>query len=282
MKLGVSNLAWPAEATGAALSTLPSLGVVGLEVAPTRIADWGALTSAALTGYRSRVEAAGLRVCSLQAIFFGRPQAQLLGDAGGFAEMADHLKRVSEIGHGLGAGVAVFGAPRNRAKGSLSGREAQCLAAERLRILGSICAPAGLRLVLEPIPERYGADFLLHAAEVRDVVALCGHESIGAHLDTACVTLAGDSIGDEIGRTLPNLCHFHAAEPDIGPFDSPICHHEAAAAALRSGGYDRWVVLEMREQPGGLLAVEEAACFVSALYSQNSTLPPHRRAQPQP
>ena len=266
MKLGVSNLAWPIEATEAAFSSLRSLGVKGLEVAPTRVADWDAITSTVLTDYRSRVEAAGLCVCSLQAIFFGRPEAQLLGNANGFSKMADHVKRVSEIGHSLGAEVAVFGAPRNRLKGSLSWDDAKRLAADRLRELGSICRPAGLRLVLEPVPEQYGADFMTHATEMRDVVALCGHESVGAHLDTACVTLAGDGIVDEIGHTLPSLHHFHAAEPDIGPFDNPICHHEASAAALRDGEYDRWIVLEMREQGSGLLAVETAVKFISSLY----------------
>ena len=110
-RLGMSNLAWAPGETAAALGMLARLGVEGIEAAPTRIADWDRLDAAAARGYRAEVEDAGLRVCSLQAILFGRPDVQLLADAAAFAALAEHMRQVAEVAEALGAGVAVLGAP---------------------------------------------------------------------------------------------------------------------------------------------------------------------------
>ena len=127
-------------------------GATGVEAAPTRIAPWDALDDAAVAQYRRQMGAAGLQVCSMQAILFGRPDLQLLGDAAGFAALTEHMRRVAAIGHGLGAGVAVLGAPRNRSRGAMTEDDAVALAAERLRVLGGILGAAGLVLGLEPVP----------------------------------------------------------------------------------------------------------------------------------
>ncbi len=265
-RLGVSNLAWAPGETAAALGLLARLGVEGIEAAPTRIAGWDRLDAAAARGYRTQVEDAGLRVCSLQAILFGRPDVQLLADPAAFDALSEHMRQVAEVAEALGAGVAVLGAPRNRARGALPPAEAEALAAERLRVLGDIAAPAGLVIGLEPVPARYGADFMLRAADVRRVVAAAGHRAVRTHLDCACVALGGDEIGAEVAATGAGLAHYHAAEPDIGPFDAPVCAHAEAAAALDGIGYGGWTVIEMREQPSGLDAVERAVRFAGQAY----------------
>ncbi len=246
-RLGVSNLAWPAAEQDAALALLASLGADGIEVAPTRLAPWEEITDAHLAGLRSACEQAGLVVSSLQAIFFGKPDAALLGDPPAFGLMAEHLRRVGGIAQALGAGVAVFGAPRNRLRGGLSPAEARALGAERLRLLGGIADRAGLTLALEPVPPAYGADFLNHAGEVVEMVRLAGHPRIRAHLDTACVTLAGDDVGAAIREAAPLLAHYHMAEPQLGSFASPCCDHRQAAEVLNQAGYAGWMVIEMRE-----------------------------------
>ncbi len=265
MRLGVSNLAWATEDTPAAFDRLAALGVDGIEVAPTRIAGWDALGEGEVAAYRRRAEAAGLRVASLQAVFFGQPGAQLLADAASFRAMAEHMRRVAGIAAGLGAGVAVFGAPRNRGRGALAEADAEALAAERLRRLGDVAQEAGLVIGVEPVPARYGADCLLRAEAVRRVVAACGHGAVRTHLDSACAMLAGDSISAEIAATGAGLAHYHAAEPDLGGFGRPACPHAAAGAALRAASYGGWVVVEMREH-GGLPAVEAAVRFAQRAY----------------
>jgi len=266
MRLGVSNLAWAPEQTAQALGLLAWLGADGIEVAPTRIAAWERLTAAAVTQYRALVEDAGLRVCSLQAILFGRPKDQLLEDEPAFLAMAEHMRRVAEVAQLLGAGVAVLGAPRNRNRGTLALHDAEALAAERLRLLGDIAGPAGLTIGLEPVPAQYGADFLLRADDVRRMVARAEHPAIRTHLDCACVMLGGDDIGAELTATGAGLAHYHIAEPELGPFAEPVCAHDAAAAALAAIDYGGWAVIEMREQPDGLDAVDRAVRFARRTY----------------
>lgn len=267
IRLSVSNLAWADAVKGEALARLAALGVQGVEVAPTRIADWDELTPARLRGYRQELEAAGLRASSLQAVFFNRPDAHLLGDEAGFAAMLEHTRKIADIGAELGAGVAVFGAPRNRLRGDRAPEDAKALAAERLRILGDAVAGAELFLGMEPVPPVYGGDFLTTADEVIDMVLATDHPWVRVHLDTGCVKLAGDRIGEAVRKALPLLVHFHAAEPQLGTFGTPQSDHAAAAAALREAGYGRWIAIEMREPPADALAeVETAVRFVQRTY----------------
>lgn len=265
-RLGVSNLAWLPDQAPAALGMIARLGADGVEVAPTRVAPWGSLDASAVAEYRRHVEGEGMVVCSLQAILFGRDSLQLLAGEPAFQALAEHMRHVAEVAHGLGAGVAVLGAPRNRIRGALGIAEAEALAARRLRVLGDIVADAGLAIGLEPVPAEYGADFMLRAVDVRRVVALCGHPAVRTHLDCACVMLGGDAIEDEIAATGPSLAHYHIAEPGLGPFDRPACAHGEAAAALGAIAYQGWRVIEMREQPSGLAAVAAAVGFARHTY----------------
>ncbi len=266
-RLGVSNLAWPAEAEAAAFALLAERGADGVEVAPTRIAPWDELTPARLATFRHGCEASGLAVSSLQAVFFGRPEAALLDDAPRFEAMCEHTRRLAGIAEALGARVAVFGAPKSRLRGALAEPDAMALAADRLRVLGDIAATGGLAFGMEPVPPVYGADFLNHAAEMIELVRRTGHPAIRAHLDTACVTLGGDDPAVAIHAAAPLLAHYHMAEPELGPFAAPTCDHAAAGRALDQVGYDRWVVIEMKQGEGdGLAAVATAIDFARTHY----------------
>jgi len=247
-KLGVSNLAWPARAETAALTMLAERGAQGVEVAPTRIAPWDEITPQRLADFRHGCTQAGLVVSSLQAIFYGRPDASLLGDEAGFSAMGEQVRRIAGIAHALGAGVAVFGAPNNRLRGALAPEEAMRRGAERLRRLGDLAAAGGVVLGMEPVPPVYGADFLNH--------------------DTACVSLAGDDVSVAIRAAAPLLAHYHVAEPQLGPFTRPVCDHALAGATLDAVGYAGWVVIEMREVegPDRLDAIATALDYARAHY----------------
>jgi D-psicose/D-tagatose/L-ribulose 3-epimerase len=268
-RLGVSNLAWPARAETRAVALLAERGAQGIEVAPTRIADWDELTPGRLAAFRRNCAQAGLLVSSLQAIFYLQPQASLLGDAAGFAAMCAHMQRVAVIADALGAGVAVFGAPKSRLRGALAPEDAMRRGAERLRRLGDLAAAGGLVLGMEPVPEIYGADFLNHARDIVEIVRMADHPSVRAHLDTACVSLGGDDVAEAIRSAAPVLAHYHMAEPQLGPFDAPVCDHAVAGATLGEIGYAGWVVIEMRELEAaddGLGAIGTAIDYARAHY----------------
>ena len=266
-RLGVSNLAWPPDAEDRAIALLAQHRAEGVEVAPTPIAAWEDLTPSRLRSFRRGCDEAGLAVSSLQAVFFGRPEAALLGPDDAFDAMCAHMRVLAVIAEALGAGVAVFGAPKSRLRGDMPVDRAMALAAERLRVLGGIAAEGGLTLGLEPVPPVYGADFLNHWRDMLALVQQTGHPNVRAHLDTACVFLAGDDPAEAIRDAIPVLAHYHMAEPELGPFAAPRCDHAAAGRALDLAGYDRWVVIEMKQGPGdGLQQVATAIDYARAHY----------------
>lgn len=267
IRLSVSNLAWPAEQEDAAFKRLAALGVTGVEVAPTRLAPWPDLTEARLTDYRHRIEASGLSVSSLQAILFGRGDVHLLGDAAAFERLCGHLRQVAAIASTLGAGVLVFGSPRNRLRGEMAADEAWNLARRRFAVLGEICAASGVVLGIEPVPAFYGGDFLTSWTDVLRMVREVKNPGVRVHLDTGCVHLGGDDIAEAIAASEPVLAHFHAAQPDLGDFTDPLANHTKASQALRDAGYDRWIAIEMREQSGDPMhAIEIAIGTVTSIY----------------
>ncbi|APH59851.1 sugar phosphate isomerase/epimerase family protein [Granulibacter bethesdensis] len=246
--LGVSNLAWPAHADTAVMPCLPTCGVEGIEVAPTRIAPWEDLTTTLARRFRQDCKAHGLVVPSMQAIFYARPDLQLLGNAQAFSDMCKHMYHLAQIAEALGATVAVFGAPKNRLRGALTQSQAMELAAERLSVLGDIAAAGGLVLGMEPVPGIYGGDFLQRAEDVIELVHSINNPHVQVHLDTACITLAGDSPRDAIQSSRQTLIHYHVSEPNLSNFDSPFCSHDSAGRALKEIKYSRWIVIEMLDK----------------------------------
>lgn len=247
-KLSVSNLAWREADSSRVLTHLAGIGVRGVEVAPTRIAPWHELNATKIRAYRAAVEAEGLKVSSLQAIYFDMPQAKLLADNASFMLMSEHTKRVAEVGASLGAEIMVYGAPSTRKLGDQRADAVRTLASERFAVLGDIVRSWGIRIGIEPVPKTYGNDFLTSASEVLEFVRELSHPFVRLHLDTGCALLGGDTIEDSILEGSQFLDHFHAAEPHLGAFSRPEAHHKSASKALSQCGYDRWIVIEMREQ----------------------------------
>ncbi len=262
MRLAISNLAWPSALDEVVFERLARLGVSGVEVAPTRLGAWDTLSHSLLADYRARIEAAGLVVSSLQAVLFGRPEFQLLGKGAPFEELREHMRNVAEIGAMLGAGVLVFGAPRNRLLGGMELESAWQCARERLHALGEITFPAGVTIGIEPVPAAYGGEFLTSWSDVLRMVTDVNHPGVRVHLDTGCVALGGGLIDEAIMASQGMLTHFHAAQPQLGDFADPLPNHGPAAAALHDVGYNRWISIEMREQQEEPLREAERAVRV--------------------
>ncbi len=243
--LAISNLAWTSAGEAEILPRLVQWGAEGVEVAPGRLGAWDTLEPARLHAYRNLLTANGLVASSLQAVFYGREDIALLHEEARFNAMCEHMKQVAEIASALDARRIVFGAPRQRRRGTLEPAAAMALATERLARLGAIAADAGACLGIEPVPAVYGGDFLETAEEVIDLVRRIGQPGVRVHLDTACVTLGGGDIGRAIAAAGADLAHFHLAERDLGDFAAPRMPHARAFAALAAAGYEGWTAIEM-------------------------------------
>lgn len=268
MKLGVSNLAWTPAEDAEILALLPTMGVTGLEVAPTRIAPWEALTPAVLGAYRATAADQNLVISSMQAITYGRADIALFGDQAALDRLIDHLALVAEIGSHLGAGVAVFGAPKVRGRGGLDEASARDLALEAFSRIADRLTGSSVRLGIEPVPPAYGNDFLTSPEAVTRFVEHLDRPEIVLHLDTGCAFLGGADIAEGIALGAQRLAHFHIAEPHLAGFEAPLAHHRDAAAALKAIDYQGWTVIEMLASPDPVAAMKTALGKVAALYRE--------------
>jgi len=249
MKLAVSNIAWPREQDEAVAKLLVSLGVTGIEVAPTKL--WPkptAATAEEIACTRAFWNDRGIEIVAAQALLFGQPELTIFESEAIRERTLAYLFGICRVCGQLGAGPLVFGSPKNRRIGTLPLMEAQGIAIEFFRRLGELAASAGTCIVLEANPSVYGADFVTRAAEAIDVVGKVDHPGLQVHLDTGCMTLAGDPIAETFRTGFPNLCHFHVSEPNLSPpGSSGTVDHATFAAELHQRRYDGWVSLEMRE-----------------------------------
>lgn len=264
MRRAVSNIGWSAAEQDAVLATLPGLGFAGVEIAPTVLwPGWDGATPAAAGALRRRLADAGLAVPALQSILFGRPELTVFGAADG---LVAHIAGVAALAGALGAGVMVFGSPRNRLRGERSPEAAMDAAVPVFRRLAAACRDAGTALGIEANPPEYGGDFLLRWTEAAELVARVGHPGVVLHLDTACTALAGDDPADAARRA--RLAHVHVSAPHLAPVDgSDGIDHAAVAAALRLAGYAGWVSVEMRRADDPPAAIARAAALVRAHYA---------------
>lgn len=271
LKLAVSNLAWPGHLDSVVMELLPTLGVNGIEVAPTKIADWPHLTDRMLLNFHRNVQNSGLVVSSLQAILFNQPSLQLLDNVEQFKHFEHHFVRLVEIANILGAKTLVFGSPKNRKLCGLSNRVGWELALDRLNQLGDIANSAGLVIGIEPVPPYYGNEFLTSWRQVFNFVVELSNPGVGVHLDTGCVIMNGDAIQEAITSCTNLICHFQVAQPQLTDFAVAHPDHSIAAKYLKIIHYSKWISLEMQEPKFNSIEVlTQAIEFVKSTYLMRS------------
>lgn len=269
MKLAISNIAWPIAEQDVVLPALRELGVTAVEVAPTKLfADPSSISHAEVDAVRKMWADQGFAIVAAQALLFGRPDLTLFESAETRDRTLDYLGRVLTTCGRLGAGACVFGSPKNRRRGDMPEAAARDIAVSFFRRLAAHAIDAGISVVLEANPPRYGADFVTRAQKAIDLVRAVDHPTFRLHLDTACMTLAGDPIREIFDAGFPLLGHFHVSEPDLAPPSTGgAIDHAAFADELKLRGYTGWVSVEMREPtPFSLDTLTEAIRLVRGVY----------------
>jgi sugar phosphate isomerase/epimerase len=268
IRLAISNLAWPVEADAAVAGILKRCGVLGVELAPTKV--WPKpleASESAAREYRGRWEQLGLRVVALQAILFGRPDLTLFESDEKRAETLAYLAGMCRLAGWLGTEVLVFGSPKNRLVGAMSPAVAESVAGEFFRRVGESAAEYGTAVCIEPNPVEYGCDFVTRAVDGVRLVERVNHPGFGLHFDAGGMALSGDP-PELLTRHGRMLRHFHISEPHMQPIGRARVDHAGLAAALRAGGYERSVSIEMKPVPDVAPeeAVESAVRLAQELY----------------
>lgn len=262
MRTSVSNLAWGAGFSGEIAETLLECGVRGVELAPTAIwPDAPRVNRSAVVAEASAWRAAGLPVAAVQSLLYGHPELRLF-DPATHADLREHLAAVVRLAGALGAGVAVFGSPRNRVRGDLPTAEADERAAAFFGSFEPVLAGEGVVLTLEPNAPAYGADYLTTYEDCAGLAELIGSRWIAPQIDTGCLAMVDLDPARAVGRRVP--AHVHASAAYLAEPPGGI-DHEALAAALRAAGYPGWVTLEMR-RPDSPTALRRAAAWLVGCY----------------
>ena len=249
MNLAVSTIAWPRDHDDAVADVLRRHGIAGIEVAPTKI--WQTpqeATAAEIDDYRHFWSARGIRIVAAQALLFGQPELMLFESTRTRQRTLDYLSEIVRICARLGAAALVFGSPRNRRIGTLPPAEARSIAVDFFTRLAEIADKHGACVAIEANPPEYGADFITNAAEAIELVETVRHPGLRLHLDTGCMTLAGDCLPTTFERGFTLMKHFHISEPNLDPpGDSGKVDHGSFAELLDRRHYRGWASLEMRE-----------------------------------
>jgi sugar phosphate isomerase/epimerase len=270
VKLAASNIGWDGGRDTAAYELLRRHGVTGVEVAPSRLWQQPASTTAGdIAAARRQFQQEGLTVVALQALLFGRPDLQLFGEKAGRDRMANYLEHMVNIAAGLGARALVFGSPKNRLLCGRSKAEADRIACEFFRRVGDSAASRGAALCLEPNPTEYGCDYLNRLSETVELVQRIDTPGVRVQLDVSSLILNKEDPAEVIPPALPWIGHIHCSEPFLEGVGKHLPVHARVAEVLKDLAWPDWVSLEMRAS-GSLDTLEEALTRLREIYGEDA------------
>lgn len=253
-KLAYSNLAWKHNDDGEAAAILGDHGIHGIELAPTKI--WSCpteVTTEKLKEYRSWWESRGFKLVALQSLLFGRGDLELFGSQEKRSEMSAYLKRMVDLASILGAGILVFGSPKNRARRGLPLERACEIAVPFFRELGEYALRRKAILCIEPNAVYYGCDFVTTSEEGARLVRSVNSEGFRLHLDLGCMQLEGEPVEQQVTKHADITSHFHLSAKDLGPIgEEQFGMAQDLARVLWAKSPDAWFSVEMKEPPNGL------------------------------
>jgi D-psicose/D-tagatose/L-ribulose 3-epimerase len=267
MSLAFSNIAWSPEEDDSAINLLASLGVHQIEAAPGRL--WSDLlhtTPVMGEDTRANLAAQGVIVAGFQAILFGYADLQLFDDRSR-PKLLSYLRRLADLCASVGGGYLVFGAPKNRwIPEEISDHEAIMIAADFFKELGGYAQEKGVVFGIEANPAPYGCNFCTTIKEVSSLVREINSPGVRWHLDTGEMAMNEERVPDVILDNADIIGSVHISEPNLRGFSTPWDGHSAVALALNQAGYSGVISIEMKKQPEGLKAVDQAVRAVSRLY----------------
>ena len=269
-RLAISNIAWEPVEDDAVGTVLRTAGVAGVEIAPTKWKENPVRASLAeIAGYRRHWEERGMKIVSMQALLFGRPDLQLFGEESSRAAMLDHLRRVVELGAGLGAKAFVFGSPKNRTRGEMPIADANAIADPFFVALGQHAQQHGATICVEANPPAYGCDFVTTTADAVELCRRVSNPAVRVNVDLGGITMGGEDPSRAIHEAAGFIGHFHASEPNLQPLGTQS-DHAAAARALTDIKYDKCISIEMRAVGEGknVTAVDAAVRLVKEVYGK--------------
>lgn len=253
MILAASNIAWSFAQRHAAYGILTAAGFGGLEIAPGLLfadePDPVAPGDGAVRARLAELDAAGLKLVSMQALLFGVAGAALFGSPEEVARLVDGLHRAIRLAGRLGIPNLVFGSPRQRViPDGMAPAEVAARVADVFGPLGDLAQASGTVLALEPNPAPYGTNFMTTFEETLAVVDRLDHPGITLNFDTGALHMTGAHARTAACLTAGRhrISHVHVSSAFLDPAPASVGEVLPLMAGLAAIGYDRAVSIEMK------------------------------------
>ncbi len=191
-------------------------GYTGLEVAPFTLARYANEVSAnQRADVKRQATAAGLEIIGLhwllaktEGFYLTSPDAALRQRTG------EYLAELARLCADLGGSIMVLGSPQQRnLLPGVTKPQAFEYAAHVLNTAVPVLEKCGVTIAVEPLGPSEG-DFLLTAAEGRELVDLVGSPHVRLHLDCKAMASESPPIPEIIRANRDIMVHFHANDPN--------------------------------------------------------------------
>lgn len=261
MKLSISNIGWAAADDEVVYEYLGSVGVTGIEIAPTRVfpeAPYGKLKEA--EQFKKKLKAQyKLSISSLQSIWYGKAE-KIFHSEMEREVLLEYTKSAIDFASALDCDNLVFGCPQNRVTYDEKDYE---LAVKFFFELGEYACQKSVVLALEPNPVIYNTNFINTTEEAISMVKLVNSKGFKVNLDIGTVIYNEESL-QEIGNNIDLIHHIHISEPRLALIQKRKLHNQLME--LLSGRYHNYISIEMgkRENLGDIF---ESVAYVKEVFN---------------
>lgn len=251
MKWALSNIMWGPALAQPYLAFAAELGFRGIEIAPGLLNKSPmAITSLDARKFKTGVNEFGLEIVSFHALFFGFSNLKLFGTCEERDETGKFLVKLGQIAHEMECPVMVFGSPKNRRKGSMSGTRGNSIAKYFFQAVAEKLSSYGVSLCIEPLPAEE-TDYINNYKDAIDLVEAVDRPFFKMMLDAKAMLFETEEAESVIINSFPWMNHFHVNDPQLRvPMSTGEIDHSVLGAALHKVGYDRYVSLEVTSAYG--------------------------------
>src|SRR3989338_2099102 len=169
--IAISNIAWQIDEDAKIFEVLASLNIHNLEISPFRAsADPFIISQEHARSFQNQLSFYGIQVIAVQALLFRHPELVIFKKKVTREKTMEHLVRVINFAHYVGAKTVIFGSPKNKCRGEMAYESALDLAVDFFGRLSRVSEEKGITFCLEPTPETFGADFIRNTKEAMEVI----------------------------------------------------------------------------------------------------------------
>jgi D-psicose/D-tagatose/L-ribulose 3-epimerase len=241
MKVGFNMLLWTTHVTEGDLPHLETLKKVGYDGVEIPVFEGDA---AHFQKIGKAIKDRGL-TCTSVTVIPDEEHNPISADAGNREGAVEYLKWAIECSEALGSDVLCgpFYQPLGVFTGQGPTEKEKQRAAEVHRQAGEFAAKAGVILGVEFL-NRFECYFLNTMADAADYVKRVNHPNVGVMFDTFHANIEEKDPVGCISEHIDVIKHVHISENDRGTPGKGHIDWPGTFGALRSGGYDDWLVIE--------------------------------------